>query len=223
MRFASTIVMSLLLAGTANGAPPDSDVRRTSGTRLAGAMICGPRCVEFVAAYYGKRLNLIELVRRMQPLNIEDGCSLDNVCTELKNQEINFVPIKIDPGAFLQWKYPVIVHLAGHRWDQLSGTGGPGHFAVWLPSSDGTHVDLWVGPDQQKRLSEIEFEACRSGFVVLTSRTSISDPGLAIGVNHLGLSSYFYGAFFFLIVCVALFEIRHRSQIRKPFEISTGA
>ncbi len=156
--------------------------------------ICGPRCVRFLLEYFDAddqpNSQLLDLVREMQWPNIGNGCSLDDIRVALERRSIAVSLQKVDCSQPLRMQSPAVVHLR-------ADTEPIGHFAVWLPSSSATSVDLWTFPNGLTRLTGEEFAKVRHELILATPAPNkdassrkghLANPLVIAGVAFAGVS-----------------------------------
>lgn len=131
-----------------------------------GDLVCGPRCVQYVLAHYGRDADLMSLVREMQWPHLEAGSSVGSVERALSDRGIEVASIADIAAKDLTWPTPVIVHLRDVTNHQV------GHFAVLL-QNDGKNVRLWMGMEGVVELSLSGLRERFSGVAVLTALTPI--------------------------------------------------
>ncbi len=171
---ATSHVLSPLLAATIL-VSCTCDTTGTQPTPYRSDVICGPRCVRFILEYYGlsgqPHCTLFDLIREMQWPAVDDGCSLDDISSALRSRHISNTPKRIPPHHPIRGSAPVVVHLQQPHMDI-------GHFAIWLPSSSATTVNLWSYPDGVYSMPAAQFATARHDVVLYTvdgSEEPVSD------------------------------------------------
>lgn len=130
-------------------------------------LICGPRCVHFILKHFGIESDLIELTKAAQWPDLESGASLKSLSDILIQNGLHTRAIKFSPSAKLNWDFPVIFH---RELDSRK----VGHFAVWLPESTLSSVEIWDGIQGKLHQAESSWRAERSGVVLLVAPAPIS-------------------------------------------------
>jgi ABC-type bacteriocin/lantibiotic exporter with double-glycine peptidase domain len=135
-----------------------------------GDLVCGPRCVLFLLSHYGidKAAELHDLVLEIQWPEIERGASLASLSDALRERDLHTAALKVPRRSHLLLESPAIVH--------LDTEDGIGHYAVCLPSKNGSTVRLWDGLSGEVELSRKSFANRWSGNVLLTSTDPLLDP-----------------------------------------------
>jgi ABC-type bacteriocin/lantibiotic exporter with double-glycine peptidase domain len=129
-------------------------------------LVCGPRCLRFILEHYGRKMELLDLVRRTQWPTIENGASLADLDETLRSNGIHTFALRMPEGMDLDWPYPVLLH--------VQGKGHPvGHFSVWLPRQTGSPALIWDGLNGYQYWEPWALSG--SVTVLLTSPLSIDD------------------------------------------------
>lgn len=150
-----------------------SDREPVTSSHSTHDVICGPRCVHYLLKYYEKGDDdLISLASETQWPKLEAGASMKALETALQKRGVHTFPISIKPDAYLTWEFPVLLHLK-------DATPSPGHYVVWLPSSSQDEAILWCGLKGIEHRNEREVAALRSGAIMLTAPTPITNPDSA--------------------------------------------
>jgi ABC-type bacteriocin/lantibiotic exporter with double-glycine peptidase domain len=165
----------------------------------ASDLYCGPRVTQRILQHYGQDVELVELVKRMQPQR-DQGCSLLDVEIELKRCGVDVVPLLIANWDAFQWPYPVIVHQSPPtRAENL------GHLAVL--SSSGGHMNLWDGLNPSRAIESNEIEKFASGYVLITSNKAIETKDLErvfLSKPSLNVPAVWWSMAFFLLASTAV-------------------
>ncbi len=165
--------LGLAYSAEAISLPTSSGSQRDSSI-LLDDRICGPRCVQYLLEYYElESEDLVDLVREIQWPEVEKGASLDRLEQALRDRGLSTASIRIPENATLRWHFPAVVHL------EEKGASF-GHFAVWLPESEGDHVEVWSGREGLLPMRQSDFSKLFTGVALLTSREPIVDPGSAV-------------------------------------------
>lgn len=168
MRPRSSLAVVVLIV-CAGAAPAQTDGAHRASRRFA--LICGPRCVEFILDWYGKKYELLDLVQELQGDKIYEPVSLAALADALRRRDIHSAPLRLKPGARWDWPYPVVVH--------LDVPTGHGHYVVWVPQPDGEPPLYW-DETGYKREEEIPKLGRPSGVILLTGPVEIADPTRAV-------------------------------------------
>ena len=140
----------------------------TAAQKFSGDVACGPRCLDFLIRYYKKpEIDLVDLIQEVQWPDFEAGAKLSERETALNHRGIFTKCVRINSSQRLRWPRPVLAH--------LSEEGIPGHYVIWLPSSDSKTTKLWAGLSGRKSGPTADFAQKLSGVVMLTSESRIED------------------------------------------------
>jgi hypothetical protein len=175
----------LLLIVSIGGSPlnPNAHISNpAANSRSAGGALCAVRCVDFILQLYERdRPSFHELVREMAASDpdSESSISMLSIQHSLENRNVGTLAIYLPPAATLAWDHAAVVHFEDSKYPM-------GHFAIWLPTSDESHVHLWPadGAAAAVSMSRAEFDRHRTGYVLLASPTPIQPNSGLIKPNH---------------------------------------
>ncbi len=131
-------------------------------------VFCGARCAQHILAHYGRSEDLVALVRELQWPQLEETVSLQQLTELLEQRGVYTHACRIGKGMDLVGNEPAIVHLD-------STDGGEGHFIVWI-STSADQAAITDGLHAPRLVSTLDLARSRSGYVLLTSNSPISDP-----------------------------------------------
>jgi len=160
---------ALVLAG-------GSACRAQDAATVVGEAVCGPRCVEFVLAWYGRPVEASDLVWELQggqPDRMVSAAALDEA---LRRRGVHTRVVRVDGWDAPTWPHPAVLH--------LRQPNGAGHFVVWVPPKDGRAAALWDGREGfTAGLTSTQVTGL-SGVVVLTSPDPIPEtPTIEVGTE----------------------------------------
>ena len=129
-------------------------------------LVCGPRCLQLVLRHYGRDADLVDLIRKIQWPNVEQGTSLSALQHELEERGVHTLVVRCPKSSLPDWPHPLIVH-----FELAEGsTQGLGHFAVVFQNSSTTNsVTLCGGPNGPETMPVPKFVRQFSGWAILTS------------------------------------------------------
>ena len=131
-------------------------------------VFCGARCARQILSHYGRHEDLVDLVRELQWPHLEETVSLNRLIESLEQRGVHTHACRIGMGVDLIGNEPAIVHLD-------STDGGDGHFIVWI-SASADRATITDGLQSPRLVSTRDLATARSGYVLLTSNSPISDP-----------------------------------------------
>lgn len=149
-----------------------------------GDFVCGPRSVQFILHQYGKKEDLIDLVREIQWPDIEHGSDLAALEQALQRRGVYTHAIKIGNGVRIRWPYPAILRLHTKR----ANGKNIGHFVIRMPSEDPNVETVWSGLDGYEYGPSDRLVSRCTGEVLLTSPVPIDRQAEAVvcgGFNFL--------------------------------------
>lgn len=149
-----------------------------ASTALAGGTesprlvkICGARCVEFVEHWYGKRADIIAIIRDLHGDRVDKPLSFQEVSAYLARDGIHTAGYQVPAGSVPTWSYPVIL--------QTSRAAEDDHFVVWIPAGDGHGECYWS--DEVGYIRELgPAQGVPTGRVLVTSPTPIGGSEFAV-------------------------------------------
>jgi ABC-type bacteriocin/lantibiotic exporter with double-glycine peptidase domain len=138
-------------------------------------IVCGPRCIQFILNWYGRKADLIELVRETQWPDLEAGSSLDRLQRCMKERGLYTAAIRFSPGREVSWPYPVLLY-------ELEKSSTLGHYIVQVPGESPRHENLiWAGLEGWRESSWNNVTRGSTGVALLTSPEPISDIQASLG------------------------------------------
>lgn len=152
----------------------DAPTSQVAPASQAADMFCGPRCVQFVLAHFGRQEELYDLIEEIQERDWRRGSSLASIDRALRRRGLHTAALRISDEAIIRCQEPAIVHLRGRAPSDL------GHFVVQIPSCARDETSFWCGLSGVQTLPLAEACAARSGAVLLTSATKIVSPSSAL-------------------------------------------
>lgn len=173
------LLLNNLMLRATTGAEPSASADVPSGiaavgSEQAGDMYCGPRCVQAVLRYYGRREELRPLVDEIQDSDWRRGSTLAAIQSALERRDIHTAALRISNETRIDWPNPVIMHLRPLRSD------GIGHFVVILPQDASDSAAVWCGLSGVQRVKPHVLMDASSGVILLTASTPIQTPLLAV-------------------------------------------
>lgn len=148
-------VVPLLLICAGQAEPPDR--------------YCGSRAVHFVCRHYGmQKMDLIDVIRDLQPEVDADGARLSDMNEFLVRQGIWAVPMTIELSAIDEILEPIILFFPEHKRN-------PAHYVVLLPQKIGRKVTLWSGLAGKIEMNVGDLRRRMSGECLVTARSAPSE------------------------------------------------
>ena len=134
--------------------------------QVAHDLVCGPRCLQFILRHYGQEADLVDLIRKVQWPDLEQGTSLSALHNELEERGVHSVIVRCPTDSLPDWPHPLIVHFEPVE----ESTQGLGHFSVVIPNSVTTNsISLWGGQNGPEIVPVPKFARQISGWAILTS------------------------------------------------------
>ena len=170
----SSVLLCLLIPAFANKIRSHESMPETTPqdqeNANVGDQICGPKCVCYLLDYYEKPEDIVSLIRELQWPDFRRGTSLKNLADALEKRGIFTSVLQVSPYSRIVHSEPVIVHF------KPESEGDLGHFAVWLPSSNGKTVHYWNTDGKVSEVSERKWREKGADAVLLTSSCPIARP-----------------------------------------------
>ena len=159
----ATVLLAGLAIGPARGQTTAADLAATAPA------ICGPRCVEFVLDWYGRPVDVSDLIDELQQGRPYQMVSLAALAEALEKRGLHAKAVTLGWGATLDWPHPVVRH--------STRADGAGHFTVLVPPRGDLPRLVWTGDAGYKRALTDE-DGAASGVLLLTSPEPIRDVQL---------------------------------------------